>query len=291
MTQIGVTLHTFRNMADTLPEILQQVSNRGFEGVEFANRIHDADIHKTNAALRDTGLESIAGHLGLSRLESEFDTVLERYATVDCDTLVIPHIPGDHFVSQERVDTLVERLVDLADRLESHGFRLVVHNTPSMHRPMVNKYGLHRFVDSDIVPTGGLLYSTWGLNHVLPGNGRRDTGFNRLVTATEDTPIEFEVDTQHAVSAGRDPHELFEQVSDRLFAVHLSDGVRSKRFPPKSRSTPLGEGVVDIERNIRGAVEYDADWLVGEVDNPPDPRESLDTVSETVQQALAYRSV
>jgi sugar phosphate isomerase/epimerase len=69
-----------------------------------------------------------------------------------------------------------------------------------------------------------------------------------------------------------------------LFAVHLSDGVRSRRFPPVYRSTPLGEGIVDVERDIRGAIEYGSDWLVGEVDHPPDPYESFESISETIHQ-------
>lgn len=289
MTQIGVTLHTFRNISQTLPETLQQVSAKEFEGVEFAHRIHDADIDETGAVLRETGLEPIAAHVSLSRLESEFNALIDRYESIDCDTLVIPHIPGDHFVSQKRVDALAQRLIGLSDRLASHGFSLVVHNTPAMHRSTVDAYNLHRFVDSRFVPTGGLLYCTWGLDDALPGNSQQYTGFNRLVTATENAPIRFEVDTQHAVAAGLDPHELFEQVSDRLFAVHLSDGVRNGRFLPRSRSTPLGEGSVDIDRGIRGAVEYGADWLVGEVDHPPDPQRSLHTIGDTVQRTLAYR--
>lgn len=289
MTQIGVTLHTFRDMPQPLPEILQQVSAKEFEGIEFAQRIHDADIDETTAVLRETGLEPIAAHVTISRLESEFDTLVDRYERIGCDTLVIPHIPGNHFVSQARVDALAQRLLELSEKLGSHGFSLVVHNTPSMHRPLVDTYNLHHFMDSEIIPTGGLLYCAWGLNHVLPGAKQGNTAFDRLVTATAGSPIEFEIDTQHAVAAGLDPHDLFAQVSNKLFAVHLSDGVREGRLLPTSRSTPLGEGSVDIERGIRGAVEYGADWLVGEVDHPPDPQRSLHTIDETVQHALSYR--
>lgn len=284
MTRIGVALHTFRKIDRTIPEILDEVRAHGFEGVEFAHRLHDADIRDTAAALSDTGLESIAAHVTLSRLESEFESLLDRYDTIDCTHLVIPHVSGGYFVTQERISSLARRLVSLADRLQSHGFTLAVHNTRAMHRPMVDQYGLHRFIDSDIIPTGGLVYCTWGLDHILPGDGRTTTGFDRLVSETDSAPIEFEIDTQHAVSVGEDPHHLFEQVSDRLLAVHLSDGIRGKRFPPTYHSSPLGDGMVDIDRDIRGALDHEVEWLIGEVDHPPDPHQSFEAISETLRR-------
>lgn len=284
MTRIGVALHTFRNVEESLPAILRRVADHGLEGVEFARRVHDAELEAVEAALAETELDPIAAHVTLDRLESNFEALLDRYATLDCTRLVIPHVAGNHFVTSDRVDALATRLTELAERLDARGFTLVVHTTRAMHRPVVDEFGLGRLVESSVVPTGGLVYCTQGLNHVLPSRWRENTGFHRLVAATESAPIEFEIDTQHAVSLGQDPHRLFETAADRLFAVHLSDGIRGNWFPPVYHSAPLGDSMVDIERDIQGAIDAGADWLVGEVDEPPDPHQSFAAISETLHQ-------
>ena len=43
MTQIGVQLHTFRDVDDEYPAMLRRVAESGYKGVEFAHEIHDAD--------------------------------------------------------------------------------------------------------------------------------------------------------------------------------------------------------------------------------------------------------
>lgn len=283
MTQIGLQLHTLRDIEEPLPTILHRVAEHGFEGVEFAHRIHDADTEAVAAALSETGLEPISAHVSMSELEGEIAPLLEQYDTLDCSHLVIPHISAMHFLTGARIEALARRLRDLADRLDEHGFELVIHNSQGMHRPVFGRYGTDQLVETDRVPTGGWVYLAQGLSHVFPGRWYDRTGFFHLATALESAPIGFEIDVRHAVCSGQQPAQLFEEVGDRLFAVHLSDGARTRRLPPAYRPVPLGDGIVDVKESIRQAIHHEADWLIGEVDDHPNQQQVFQPMIDAIE--------
>jgi sugar phosphate isomerase/epimerase len=286
VTQTGVQLHTFRNIETSFDNLLQRVAAHGFDGVEFAHQIHDAEPRTVADTLDETGLTPIGAHVSLSRLETEFESLTEQYRTIGCSTIIIPHISPSELLSLDRIDVLSERLVRLAGRLEDDGFDLVVHNTKHMHLPIVARFGTARLLESNVVPSGAFVYFATGLNEVSPGRLRGTSAFERLVELTETAGIEFEIDVEHAVGVGRDPRQLFEAVGERLFAVHLSDGVRERTFPPTYRSTPLNHGNVDIEQSVRDAFQHGADWLIGEVDDHPEPESAFRSIIRTMEAAI-----
>jgi sugar phosphate isomerase/epimerase len=283
MTRIGVQLHTFRDVDDEYPEILGRVAESGYAGIEFAHEIHHADTQSVAAVLSETGLEPVGAHVELAYLEEEFDSLVDQYETLGCSSIVIPHVSGTWFLTADRVDELARRLNDVAARLDDRGFELVVHNTKAMHRPLVDTYGFGRVVESDVVPTGGAIHAASVMNLMLPGRFRGQTGFGRLLAATDG--VGFEIDLEHAVGTGRDPLRLFAAAGDRLFAVHISDGTRTRTLPPAHRSTSLGDGSVDIERYVREAIECDVEWLIGEVDDPPDPALAFDSIIDRIEDS------
>lgn len=283
MTQTGVQLHTFRKIETSFHDILHRVADSGFDGVEFADQVHDVEAQAVANTLVETGLTPIAAHVSLSHLETEFESLKKRYRTIGCSKVVIPHISAREFLSIERIEALTERLTKLANRLDDEGFDLVLHNSKKMHLPIVAKFGAERLLESNVPPWGAFTYLATGLNEITPSRFRRESAFEQLVERTEAAGIEFEIDVEHAVGVGQDPHRLFEAVGERLFAVHLSDGVRDRTFPPVYRSTPLNHGDVDIERSIRGALQHDADWLIGEVDNHPEPESAFQSIMQNIQ--------
>jgi len=289
MTRIGVQLHTFRNIDEDLPTVLHRTAEHGFEGVEFAHRFHNSNPRKIADALAETGLEPIGAHVGLAHLEREFTSLVDQYTTIGCSSLVIPHLAAINFISFDRIDRLAERLADLADRLASHGFELVIHNTKAMHHPVICQYMSDYLVESDVLPTGGWTYLSSWLNHLIPGDVLGTTGFEYLLEATEATGISFEIDVEHAVGVGEDPLHLFEMVGDRLFATHLCDGERTRRFPPAYRSTTLGDGYIDLDREVRSSVDQGIDWLIVEADEHPQPQHAFQSLFETVD--ASYRRV
>lgn len=286
MIQTGVQLHTFRDVDTSIHGLLHRVADHGFDGVEFAHQIHDAEAESVANTLDETGLASIGAHVSLSHLEAEFESITEQYGTIGCSTIVVPHISASKFVTVDRIRALTERLTRVSNRLDDRGFELVLHNSKAMHFPMVAKFGPSRLLESDVIPPGALVYFATGLNELVPSRLRGESAFERLVEMTETTGIKFEIDVEHAVGVGRDPHRLLEAVEERLFAVHLSDGVRDRRFPPRYQSTPLNRGDVDIERSVRGAADHGADWLIGEVDDHPEPESAFQSIRQNMEGAM-----
>lgn len=280
MTQVGLQLHTLRDLDEDLPDVVRQVGEYGFQGVEFASRIREADARAVRTALDDAGIDPVAAHVSLSRLESGPGDLLERYETVGCSRLVIPHLPAEHFLTRDRVDAVAARLTDLADRLDERGFDLLVHNAREMHLPLLGRYALDGFA-SDAVPVGGWNHLRWGLDRIDPTGPTAETGFRRLVAATDPDRIAFEIDVEHVTTAGRDPSDAFDLVADRLPIVHVSDATRSRRLPPAYQSADLGEGIVDVRGNVRAALGHDVDWLILENDHPAEPGQALPTIAES----------
>lgn len=283
MTKIGVQLHTFREIPEDLPTILHRVAEHGFEGVEFAHRIHGENLEAVSAALGNTGLTPIGAHVSLSRLEANLETLIDRYEAIDCSSLVIPHIPTTQFIPSRRIDTLAGRLADLAAQLHAHGMELVIHNTKAMHAPAVNHNVFNRLIDSSIVTPHAWATLANSLHPHLPQRWQGETVFEHLIEATRSSDIKFEIDVEHAVGVGRSPSQIFHTVGDRLFAVHISDGVLRRRFPRAYRSTPLGDGYIDLDGEIRAALQHDAKWLIGEVDDPPRPGQAFGSIMEAIE--------
>jgi sugar phosphate isomerase/epimerase len=285
MAKIGVQLYTFRDLGESLPEMIYRVADHGYHGVEFGDRIHAADTDAVRTALADTGLEPVAGHASLSRLERDFEDLLERYESVGCSSVVIPHLPTTRLLSTGRIEALADHLSELAARLADRGFELAVHTMKPMHIPVVDGYVPDSLVESATLPTGGWVYLARGMHHAVPDRLLGPTRFEHLVEATAASGLQFEIDVEHAVGMGSDTHRLFEAVGDRLFAIHFSDGRRTRRFPPAYRSTPLGDGYVDLERELRGAVRHGAEWVVAEVDDHPEPRRAYRSMAEAIRDS------
>ena len=287
MTQIGIQLHSIRALDEELPAVLRRVNDHGFDAVEFAAGIQAADIDGVRRALDETDLFPIGAHVGLARMESDLDALVQRFESIGCDRFVVPHISADRLLSADRVDGVARRLNDLAERLRARGFELVVHNSREMHLPVLDGYYLDRTVEAGAVPRGVWTHLAWGLDRLSPRGLRPETAFERLVAQTDRDAVGFEVDIGHVASANRDPASVFDVVQDRLVAVHVCDAERSRWLPPAYRSKNLGGGMVRLERAINEAARHDIDWFIVENDYPTDPVEVLDNGIDVVEPLVA----
>lgn len=283
MTRIGVQLHTFRDIPWDLPDVVRRAAEQGFDGVEFAHELHEADTDAVAAALSDTGMEAVAGHVRLDDLTGDRDDLLAQYETLDCTRLVVPHLPPGRFLSVDRIDTLAHRLTDLSASLDERGFELAVHNTKAMHYPIIGRSGLVHLVDSALSPDVGWELLTELLADVVTDKGGYETGFDRLVAGTESAGVPIELDVGHAGNVGCELEPLVTSLGERLFAIHLSDGRLLRRVPRAYQSTSLGEGEIDIGGAVQCALDHEVDWVIGEVDDPPNPELAFERIGETMR--------
>ncbi len=282
-TSIGLQLYSLDESSETLPDSIRRAGEFGYRGVEFADRIHEADVRAVRSALAESGIDPVAAHVSLSRLESDLGELVELYTSVDCTRLVIPHIGSTHFVTRDRIDALAERLLRISDRLTDHGLELLVHNTRAMHFPPLDRYRLDALVDVSVTPQGAGHYAAWALDEISPRRLRGETAFERLVERTA-PEVTFEIDTKEVRTAGRDLAAVLDLVAGRVQAMHLSNATRTQRFPPAYRGSGLANGLVDVEASLRTAVDRDIEWVIVESE---DAGETLTETTEAFERALS----
>lgn len=283
MSRPAIQLYSVRDIDEPLPNIVRRVAAAGFEGVEFANRFPDADARAVADALADTGVEAVAAHVDLQEIERDPEAVADRYATVGCDRLVIPHLPMAHYRTPSRVDRLARRLDALGARLADHGAELVYHNQSHDFVPMKQPGALDRLLtavhprarDASTLQTGlGLagdrLHERLTSRPTGVPIGR--TAFGRLVSTTDPETLSFELDVGGVAGAGRNPIDVLEFVGDRAPLVHLKDVVADDPAPLADvASVEPGTGLLDVGAILRAVEEGDHEWVVYEHDDPADP--------------------
>lgn len=255
--QSAIQLYTVRDVEKPLPEIIADVGDASYDGVEFAHRIHDADRDAVRTALDDADLEAASAHVGIDILENEFDDAVEAANTLGYDDVVVPWLDPEHWESVEAVAATVERLSGLADDLAEEGLTMHYHNH-----------------DQEFVET------------------EEGTAFELMADRTE---FMLEVDAGWALAggarpaqrgegreqSGADPVELLHEHGDRISHVHLKDVDLDSEEAPA-----LGEGDLDIPPVGEAAHEIDADWLVFENDQPRDPAEAIPHGADVLSRHL-----
>ncbi|MCO8246674.1 sugar phosphate isomerase/epimerase [Haladaptatus sp. AB643] len=192
MARPAVQLYSLRAVDEPLPELITSAGDAGFEGVEYANRIGDADTDAVMDALDGAGMESVAAHVGIEELEDDLEGTVEFYDSLDCDRLVVPWLDPEHFESEDAIDASADRLTSLADRVADHGVELGYHNHD------------HEFEAVDGRPA-----------------------FERFAESSGDS-LALEVDLGWASAAGVDPTGFLERWGDRIPLVHVSDADESR---------------------------------------------------------------
>ena len=191
MVHTAIQLYTLRAVETPLPELLADISDAGYEGVEFANRIDEADADAVKAALDETGLESVAAHVGIDRLEDDMEKTIEFYRSLDCEHIVVPWLDPEAFETIDAIEETADRLQSVAESVDAHGMDFSYHNHD------------HEFVQV-----------------------KGETAFNRLADATT-KPVHFELDCGWTTVGGDDPASLLDRFDNRISLVHISDADES----------------------------------------------------------------
>lgn len=182
----AIQLYSLRDVSAPLAEVVERVGEQGYEGVEFAYRLADADREAVRDALDGADVTAAGAHVPVDRFD-DVEGVVERYADLDCRTLVIPYLEESHFESRGAVERAAARLTDIGERLADHGVDFGYHNHT------------HEFVSLQ--------------------NG---TAYEALAAATP-TTVDLQFDVGLAALAGQDPVALVERYGDRIAQLHCKD--------------------------------------------------------------------
>ena len=187
MARPAVQLYSLRAVDEPLADLITHAGDVGFEGVEYANRIGDADTEAVIDALDDAGMESVAAHVGIDALEDDPEGTVSFYDSLDCDRLVVPWLDPEHFESEDAIDESANRLTSLADQVANHGVELGYHNHDHEFEEVNGRPAFERFAE-------------------VSGNS-----------------LALEVDLGWASATGVDPTSFLERWGDRIPLVHVSD--------------------------------------------------------------------
>ncbi|ELZ29255.1 xylose isomerase [Halosimplex carlsbadense 2-9-1] len=185
MTRSAVQLYTLRNVDRPFTEVLELVADAGFEGVEFAYRVTEADTDEVLATLDETGLDVAGAHVGIDELEDDFEETVAYYDDLGVEHVVVPWLDAEHFESVAAVEAAAARLTELADELAAHGMTLHYHNHDHEYTDLGDRTGFDAFVDETAFP--------------------------------------IELDLGLALAAGDDVVERLRDLGDRSRLVHLKD--------------------------------------------------------------------
>ncbi|MFD1515779.1 sugar phosphate isomerase/epimerase family protein [Halomarina rubra] len=298
----AIQLYTLRNLDEPLPDIIRRVGDAGFEGVEFATRLADADPDEVVAALAEADVEPVGAHLGLRELEANPGGCAARLAQVGVRRVAVPHLPLSHYRTPKRVSALARRLEDLGARLADHGVMLVYHNQVHDFVPLRRLSSLERLAtavhpyqkgsgkpQTAVGLVGDRVHDRLtSLDDIVPVER---TAFGRLVDATDAEYLSFEVDVGAAVAAGQDPAAVLDFAGARTPLVHFKDTAVTGQHGPLAdwRSVDPTTGDVDFEATLAAAAAAGAEWAVFEHDDPDDPvlalRQGVDTLARPLRTA------
>ena len=237
----AIQLYTLREMDASVPELLRRVADAGFDGVEYAYRVPEADLDTVQSVLDETGLEVPSAHVPIDALEDEQSATVEQYRDLHAERLVVPSLDSEAFTTVEQVREAAHRLDTLAEELTEHDYPLLYHNHDA------------EFADLD---------------------GR--TAFDVLVEETD--YVGFELDIGLATYAGVDVAEVIATHADRIELVHCTDTHLDGDEPAHAT---FGSGDVDYDPVFDAVEAAGIEWQIYENGSQNDPEGELEHARET----------
>ncbi|MFC7230675.1 sugar phosphate isomerase/epimerase family protein [Saliphagus sp. GCM10025308] len=242
MVRTAIQLYTLRGFEEPIWETFARVADTTFEGVElydahFDSFADESVLERTVDAIAETDLVVAGAHVGVDRIEDEFDDVVNVCKSVGVSRVVVPSYDASAFQSVEGIEAAADHLADVADELEAHDLDLLYHN--------------HTF-EFDVV------------------DGR--VAFERFVDYA-DGRFGFEPDVGLAAHAGYDPLELLELTAGNAPLVHLTDTVPGDE---SLLHVDVGDGAVDVDACASAVASAGTEWLICENGLTEEPLASLE---------------
>lgn len=234
ITSLGVQLYTVRSeMRSDVDHTLAQVADIGYEEVEFAGYFDHsaAQIHRF---LDDNGLRAPASHIGLEQMENQWDMVVDFAATVGHQYVVVAYIDAEDRKSLDDYRRITDRFNVVAERAKDAGITFGYHN--------------HDF-EFEMV------------EGQIP--------FDVMLTHTDPTLVQFEMDLFWIIQGGADPLDYFRRYPGRFPMVHVKD------MASDGSMVDVGAGEIDFAKIFAQSDLAGIKHYFVEHDNPRSPFGSI----------------
>ena len=226
---IGLQLYTLRSLMEKdVAATLAQVGAIGYREVEFAGYF-DQPIAAIKRWLGDSGLTAPSAHVRIADFENHFDQVLEAAVALGHKNLIVPWL-----APEERNERRYHEIADLLNRAGAtasrHGIQVGYHN--------------HEFEFDQLENT---------------------TGYDILLSRTEDSLVKFELDVYWVDVAGVDAFKLFDKNPGRFSCIHVKDRGADGSI------VDVGDGKIDFAAIYAAREKAGIKHFFIEHDNSADP--------------------
>jgi sugar phosphate isomerase/epimerase len=252
--KIGIQTYTLREaMGKDDIATFQMIKDVGYDYVELNRRdFSSRPPAELRRILDRIGLPSPITHVDYDSLANRTSELADTAATLGCEYVVLPWIDDDQRASDD-YKAHAEMLNKAGEQLAASGIRVAYHN--------------HQFEFFDL------------------GGGQN--GMDILLTETEASLVDFELDLFWAALAGSDIVSLFNQHTGRFKLCHIKDlagdaspWTASVDFAKivDALMVNVGEGQLPFETYFAANDVSGMKYFIAEHDNPPKPfRASIET--------------
>jgi sugar phosphate isomerase/epimerase len=235
----GIQLYTLRSIMERdFDGTLAQVAAIGYKEVEFAG-YYNRTPAQVREVLRRNGLTSPSSHLPLPATDDAWKKTLDDAKAIGHEWAVIPWLDPSMRTAATFAG-LPDRMNHMAQMAKDAGLRLGYHNHDFEFGP---------------APSGG------------------GTILDSLVSRTDPSMVDFEMDVYWVTKAGGDPLALMAKYPGRFPLLHLKDASPA----PERKIVDVGTGTIDFTTILKTARSQGLKHAYVENDNPGDPLVSART--------------
>jgi sugar phosphate isomerase/epimerase len=250
---IALQLYSLR---DELPkrfyEVLKDVADLGFEGVEFAG-FYGKDPNELRDVLQKLGLEIAGAHIPIQAFsELEIDKTISFNTTLGNRYLIIPSLPKEMVKTKNDWIKFTETLNNLAKKLRQYGMRIGYHNNVVEFTPIEGEY-------------------PWNL----------------IFSRTSEEVI-MQIDIGHALRSGLttdDVIDIIKRYRGRALTIHAKDYSKVKGY-----DVVIGEGDIKWLDILKTLKDYGGtQWIIIEQETYPykPPIESIKKSLKNLRDILS----
>jgi len=257
---IAVQMYTLRGIASFEAQ-LAAVRAAGVGVVEMGLRNFSAEVAdelpseaaKVKSLLDKYELRVAAMHVGIGGLRNDLNRVVEFSEVIGNRVLVMAW--GKQWGDEAGWVAFGKELGELARQVGEAGMMLAYHNH-----------------DFEMVEFGGktaleLLFESAG------------------------SALKAEVDVAWVARGGRDPAEMLERLSGRVYSIHAKDNWPEGQGEAERGFADVGSGVLDWVTILPAAARAGVQWYIIEHDRPTDPAESIRVSAEYLKAHLPQGAV
>jgi sugar phosphate isomerase/epimerase len=237
-------------MTDPFDAVLGHVAAAGYAGVETIGD-HGLSAPALLDLLHKHGLQAVSTHVGLPKLEADFDGVVAFNQTIGNSVLVIPALPQDVRPSDAAGWSQVgRRLESLGQRATDAGMRLLYHNHAWEMEPLQGKPALDWMMEA------------------APN-------------------LEWEPDLAWIVRGEADPLALLARYAGRCPRIHVKDLSPAGQNEEEKGFADVGYGTLDWAALLPAAKAAGGEWYIVEHDWPQQPLRTIQRSYDFLKGPLA----